>query len=92
MLDEIRLTQVVDNVGTKWYNLVMKTKGRNRMSHKKSKKVYWCHTNQHEIMASFCEKCEKRSLWSGECPQGNFFNSCKIISENQKKDIDKAFK
>ena len=61
------------------------------MAHKKSKKVYWCHENQHTIMASYCNKCDKTDWW-GDCPRGNYFNSCRIISENIQKDIDKAWK
>lgn len=62
------------------------------MAHKKSKKVWWCHSRQAYIMASYCNKCSLVG-WSGnECSEGNLFNSCKLISEKNQKDIDKALK
>lgn len=61
------------------------------MAHPKSKKVYWCHWKQHTIMASYCEKCIHYTF-NGRCKFGNDFNDCKIISNNNQKDIDKAYK
>lgn len=61
------------------------------MAHKKSKKVWYCPIINHNIMASYCNnKCDKIG-WSGTCDYGGF-NACKLISENNKKDIDTAWK
>ena len=63
------------------------------MGKKKSTKVFWCHTTQKYIMASYClNVCDYADYDDNDCPQGNFFNSCKLISENNKKDIDNAWK
>lgn len=64
------------------------------MKKTKSTKVFWCHTTQKYIMASYClHNCDYTNYSpyaDTPCPQGNLFNSCKLISENNKKDIDKA--
>ena len=63
------------------------------MAHHKSKKVWYCHQIQNNIMASYCKnECPFTSFNGIECPMGNLFNSCKLVSENNKKDIDKALK
>ena len=62
------------------------------MAHQKSKKVYYCHWVQHNIMASYCDKCDYVNCDGKSCKYENKFNDCKIISNNVKKDIDNAYK
>lgn len=54
------------------------------MSHKKSKRVFWCHTIQSYIFPSHCQSCDEAYEDEYGCPRGNYFNDCReIIDKNR---------